>query len=148
MATDKSTAFQSDNDRPEPACEYVFKPFAYGRSEVDHAALPGGTVQRFANLVEAIAMGSQSIMELIEWDVMREDDHETDPECPPPVLNNFHRGTLMRMVRANMGVLCGEAESIKTWAFEQHTPEGKAEALADAMRTVQHHERLAKGLRS
>jgi hypothetical protein len=85
---------------------------------------------------------------LIEWDELQQDDHETDPDAhAAPVLGAYHRNALFRLVATNMGMLCQEADRINKWASEQHTPEGKAEVLADAMRTVRHFECMAKGQR-
>lgn len=147
MATNESTAAAKPG-APQPM-EHAFEPVAYGHPEVKHASLPGGAVDRFADQVEAVSIGSASILRLIEWDELRGDDHASDPETDPaPVLNNFHRGALLRMVAVNMDLIADQASEIRRWAYRQHTAEGKTEELAEAMRLVQLCERMAKGERA
>lgn len=119
MATSESTATNND-------AQFEFEPFAYGHKEVEHASLPGGAVQRFADLVQDISMGSETILRLIEWDEMRGDDHKEEVGAPPPVLSVTSRSILMRLVAANMDVLSSEAERLREWAYKHHTPEGRA----------------------
>lgn len=119
MATSESTATNND-------AEFAFEPIEYGHKEVERASLPGGAVQRFANLVHDISAGSETILQLIEWDEMRADAHMEDAKAPPPVLSVTSRSTLMRLVVANMGALTQEAESLREWAYKHHTPEGRA----------------------
>lgn len=132
---------------PRPAA-HAFEPVRFSRPEVDHASLPGGAVQTYADTVETVATGSASILRLIEWDEQRKEVHESDPETnPAPVLNDFHRGALLRLVAANMDMLADQADHLKRWAYRQHTAEGKTEELADAMRLVKRCENMAKGQR-
>lgn len=137
MATNESTA-SGDTQEPEPRrTKHAFKPFEYGHEAVEHAMLPGGAVQHFANEVEAVSMGAASILRLIDWDEQCGDAHQDNPEKEPaPVLNDFHRGVLLRLVAVNMDLLTMRANDLKNWAFEHHTAEGKGETLARAMHLV------------
>lgn len=147
MADTKSTAPEGAAAQDCRVKDFQFKPFTFGREEFDCASLPGGNVQRFANLVESLSHGSSLILNLIEWDLSRADDHETDPDEPAPLFNDFHRGVLMRLVATHMEVLSRESEDIKSWAFDQHTEAGRAEQLAAAKRMVALREvsKTAKG---
>lgn len=148
MAKNESTATtqtQATGQDPNPR---DFQPVKFSRDELEGARLPGGAVRSFADDVHDIATGAGTILRLIEWDEQREDDHKTDPEeYPAHVLGVYHRNVLLRLVATNMDMLYQRADSLNKWAFEQHTPEGKAEVLADAMRTVRHFECMAKGQR-
>jgi hypothetical protein len=131
-----------------PPKEYEFQPVKFSRPEVAQANLPGGVVQDFADEVETLSTGAATILRLIEWDEQREENNEADPEAQPsPVLNDFHRNALLRLVAANMDSLAKQADHLKGWAYRHHTPEGKTEELADAMRLVRKFENLAKGVR-
>lgn len=141
MATNESTASRAPTESTSFADRHAFSPVSYGNKAVDRARLPGCTVQRFADTVEAVSTGSASILQLLEWDSLRGDDHETDPESQPPaVLNAFHRSALLRMVAANMEMLSDQANELKIWAFTQHTDEGRAQELASAMRLVKRYQ--------
>lgn len=149
MATNESSASSTTTEQAAPETKHEFEPVNYGMEEVQHAQLPGGAVQDFANTVEAVSMGSASILRLIEWDVLRGDAHEADPDSQPaPVLNEFHRGVLLRMVAANMDLITDEANRLKDWAYQRHTIKGRAEQLAAAMQLVDRCERLASGERA
>lgn len=137
MATLKSIPCGGEDEASKRAIDYAFRPFKYGRDEIDTATLPGGNVQRFANLVESISQGSSTILDLIEWDEMRADEHTADPAEPPPLLNRFHKGVLLRLVATHMEVLSREAEDIKSWAYDHHTDAGKAAQLEEATRLVE-----------
>lgn len=138
MATNESTA-----------TVYAFKPVRHDRTEVDRVSLPGCAVQRHAGTVEVVALGAAAILRLIEWDEQREEDHESDPDAHPvPVLNDYYRSALLRLVATNMEMLADETARIKQWAFTSHTPEGKAEELAQALRLVRHCESMAAGHRA
>lgn len=148
MAKNESTATTQTQEAGQGPKPREFQAVKLSRDEVDQASLPGSAVRGFADRVFDLSAGAASILRLIEWDEQREDDHKTDPEeYPAPVLGVYHRNVLLRLVAANMDMLCHRAESLNKWAFEQHTPEGKTEVLADAMRTVKHFECMAKGLR-
>lgn len=148
MAKNESTATTQTKDVGKEPEARDFQPVKLSRDEIDSARLPGSAVRSFADDVHDITAGAVSILRLIEWDDLREDDHETDPDAhPAPVLGAYHRNVLLRLVATNMDMLCQQADSINKWAFEQHTPEGKTEVLADAMRTVKHFECMAKGQR-
>lgn len=149
MATNESTATAPAPEATLKPTEYAFQPVRYSSPEVDHANLPGGAVQRFADTAETVATGAASILRLIEWDEQRAEDHESDTDAhPAPVLNDFHRGALLRLVAVNMDMLADQADHLKRWAYTQHTAEGKTEELADALRLVKHCERMAKGQRA
>lgn len=140
MSTKESTATTHN--------QHIFQSVRLSRDEVEGARLPGGAVRSFADDVRDITSGARTILQLIEWDDLQEDDHETDPDAhPAPVLGAYHRNALLRLVATNMDMLSQRADNINKWAFEQHTPEGKTEVLADAMRTVRHFECMAKGQR-
>lgn len=142
MATNESTAKDQPNEAAKQATEYAFEACDYGWPEVEHANLPGGAVQRFADKVEAVSIGAASILRLIEWDGLRGDDHENEPETmPAPVLSDYYRGALLRMVAVNMDLLSEQAESLKRWAYLQHTAKGKAERLREAEQLVRMNER-------
>lgn len=149
MATNESTATAHQPAATPQPTAHAFEPVRYSRPEVDHVNLPGGAVQRYADTVEAVATGAASILRLIEWDEQRAEDHDSDPDTlPVPVLSNFHRGAMLRLVAVNMDMLADQAEHLKKWAYTQHTAEGKTEELADALRMVQRCERMAKGQRA
>jgi hypothetical protein len=149
MATNKSTAIQQDQIEALRPTEYAFQPVQLGHPEINHASLPGAAVQLFADKVEAVTMGAASILRLIEWDDLRKMDYEGGTESEQlPILNNYHRGVLLRMMAVNMDLIAERASDIRTWAYEQHTTEGKAQVLADAMRMVRRCENMAGGSRS
>lgn len=149
MATNESTATAHQPEAAPQHKAHAFDPVRYSRPEVDHANLPGGAVQRYADTVEAVATGAASILRLIEWDEQRAEHHDSDPDTHPvPVLNDFHRGAMLRLVAVNMDMLADQAEHLKRWAYTQHTAEGKTEELAEALRLVKHCERMAKGQRA
>lgn len=145
MATNESTATVSAPEAAPIPTEHAFKPVRFSRPEVEHASLPGFPVRRFADNVDAVATGAASILRLIDWDEQRAEDRESDPG---PVLNDFHRAAMMRMVAVNMEMLAQEAGRLMEWAYTQHTVEGQTEELADALRLVKRHERMAKGQRA
>lgn len=148
MAKNESTATTQAQQTGQGPKLREFQPVKLSRDEVEGAQLPGSAVRCFADDVRDIATGARTILQLIEWDEEREDDHKTDPDAhPAQVLGVYHRNVLLRLVATNMDMLYQRAESLNKWAFEQHTPEGKTEALADAMRTVRHFDCMAKGLR-
>jgi hypothetical protein len=138
MATNESTA-----------TAYAFKPVRYSRPEVEHSNLAGLPVQRNMDTVEGVATGAASILRLIEWDEQREEVHETGPNThPEPVLNNFQRGALLRLVAVNMDMLADQADDRKKWAYTQHTAESKTEEQTEALRLVKRCENVAKGQRA
>lgn len=148
MAKNESTATTQTQETGQGPKPREFQAVRLSRDEVDQASLPGSAVRKFADHVFDLSAGAASILRLIEWDEQREDDHKADPEeYPAQVLGVYHRNVLLRLVATNMEMLCHRAESLNKWAFEQHTPEGKVEVLADAMRTVKHFECMAKGRR-
>lgn len=148
MAKNEFTASTQDQETGKRTTSREFQAVELSRDEVDHASLPGGAVRSFADDVHDVSLGAASILRLIEWDDLREDDHETEPDAhPAPVLGAYHRNVLLRLVATNMDMLCQQADQINKWAYEQHTPEGRADVLADAMRTVRHFESMAKGQR-
>jgi hypothetical protein len=131
-----TTQTQTTGQGPKPR---DFQPVRFSREEVEGARLPGSVVRSFADDVHDVSAGAASILRLIEWDDVREDDHKTDPDAhPAPVLGAYYRNVLLRLVAINMDMLCQEADRINKWAYEQHTPEGRAEVLAEAMRREQH----------
>lgn len=149
MAINESTATANAPEATPKPAEFAFQPVRYSRPEVEHANLPGFPVRRFADSVDTVATGAASILRLIDWDTQRAEDHESDPDAHPvPVLNDFHRGALLRLVAANMDMLAEQADHLMRWAYTQHTAEGKTEELADALRLVKHCERMAKGQRA
>lgn len=140
MATRESTAI-NQRQETDRTTEYAFKPVHLGHREVDGANLPGCAVQKFAEQVESISMGTASILRLIEWDDLRKMDHESDPDNQPtPLLNDYHRGAMLRMMAAHMDMIAEQSNDLKRWAYEQHTDAGKAEKLADAMRLVSRYQ--------
>lgn len=146
MAKNESAATTQTQAMGQTPKTRDFQPIKFSREEVEDARLPGGAVRSFADDVHDIAAGAETILRLIEWDDLREEEHETDPDANPAhVLGAYHRNVLLRLVATNMDMLCQKADRINKWAFEQHTPEGRTEVLADAMRTVRHYECLAKG---
>jgi hypothetical protein len=126
--TVSDSAAQTGTNGDSPQQEPMFRPFEQFHVAVDNAKLPGGPIRAFASTVLDLALGACTIAEMLEQDSMR--DAFDDPE--PPLLNDFHRGTLQRMLIAQSRVLATEAQNVMDWAYEDHTPEGRADRLEKA----------------
>lgn len=149
MTKSEPTATTQAQDVRQRSTTHEFQAWTLTREEVDRAKLPGVAVRKFLDDVYDVSIGASSILRLIEWDELREEDHKTEPDAQPqPVLGAYHRNVLLRLVAANMSMLVQKAERMSSWAYEEHTPEGKAEVLADAMRRVPPHDHLAKDQRA
>lgn len=149
MATNESTATAQAPEATRQPIAHAFEPVRYSRPEVENANLPGGAVQRYADTVETVVTGAATILRLIEWDEQRAEVHDAEPDArPAPLLDQFHRSALLRMVAANMDMLANESDHLKRWAYTHHTAEGKTEELAEALRLVKRCESMAKGERT
>lgn len=112
-----------------------FKPYRIGRREVDRAMLPGDAVRNFADKVEAITQGTQTVMEILMWNESlaetQEDSDNPEDEVPPPLRPN-ETWKLARMVIACMADLSEDADRLMEWAYKHHTPEGAGTSLRRA----------------
>jgi hypothetical protein len=115
----------ADTDFTEyEAPKFAHEPHIWHRSVVDKAQLPGRAVATFANHVVNIAGGLQCVSSLLA-----ENQDLTDGEDPerPPVLTPNDCNMLQRLITASLADIQEKAHDILTWAYEQHTPEGKKE---------------------
>lgn len=107
-----------------PTDTAIFEPFQWHRDEVERAKLPGRAIMSFATKAQDISTGAKTILEILEADELAEDADRRR------LLNEAHRGHLLRMVITSLGMLGETSDEIMEWAFEHHTPEGRKEAAA------------------
>lgn len=104
-----------------PSETAIFEAFQWHREETENTMLPGGAVMRFASAAQDLSLGAQTILEILERDSLAEEHGDRK------ILNNCDAGRLQRMVISSLRMLGDECEEIMEWAYEHHTPEGKAE---------------------
>jgi hypothetical protein len=120
-------------NQPAPAVhrsKYAFEPFVFSQNAIDQVKLPGLAVMRLVDLTHDVALGAKTLVELIEWSELIEqnlEDSDTPETDPRPVLSPGAKANLQRMVTASLTMLIAECESESTrkWAYEIHTPEGR-----------------------
>ena len=118
------TALDSTTNPPKAT---HFQPFQWHREETQNAALPGTAVMHFASEVHDISNGAHTILQILESDGLAESFEERK------LLGESHRGYLLRMAIASLGMLGDRSQRLMDWAYEHHTPEGQKEK--DALTT-------------
>jgi hypothetical protein len=104
----------------------LFKSFEWHMKPVEDALIPGRHFADFAGKVRDVASGCETILHLIE-------NHTTHESCDGrPLLSDYHIGNLMRLAISSLSDLNVEAAQSLDWAYDYHTPEGKAQRLASA----------------
>lgn len=109
----------------------IFKPHSWGKAAINDVALPGSAVLTFIEKVEAIASGSQVIMEIAASNQVDKAFYE-DGEAPQPYLNDGHISIMMALVKNCMQMLSTEAYTMEKWAYEHHTKEGAVDRYKSA----------------
>ncbi len=102
---------------------------------IDKAALGGHPVRRYAEQVVDIVEGVAVVLELITDDGVKQDlrDGFTDGrEDERPLLSATEMGALQRLARTSLLQLSAETYKIMEWAYELHTPEGRAQGVQEA----------------
>ena len=118
------------------------KPFTFHRKATEQTELPGGAVMSFVGKASDVSSGARQIFEILEWDDLRRSnvgDSDTPELEQQPVLTPYSRGVLMRFASTSLELLEAECDSMRTWAFECHTPEGRLERYEQALSCLKAH---------
>jgi hypothetical protein len=100
---------------------YLFSPFSLRNSDVDKVSVPGHAVQDYMDLVQDVAMGASSMVQLIAWSRERAEFDE------PELMNRYHEECVSRLLARSLTMLVEETERKRQWAYSYHTPKGIAE---------------------
>ena len=122
MATETVHRDEAADQQPlEP-----FKSFQWHNRALDaHGVkLPANAVMRLMGLARDVTFGGLSLLELLEWDDLREAADETK------MLPAAHRSDLTRLLIASLTLLGQDVEKHMAWAYDYHTAEGIAERRA------------------
>jgi hypothetical protein len=118
----------ADTDSTEQETQkYAYEPHTWHRTVVDKAQLPGGAVARFANHVVNISGGLELVSGLLAENQVLIDHGDTER---PPILSPDACNMLQRLITANLNDLQMKAQDLMTWAYEQHTQQGRDERRA------------------
>lgn len=120
---------EADNTPAEP----MFEPYVFSRQEVNNAHLPGRAVMNFVNLTHDIVAGAKVVADLLEWDDGREDF------CEQRLLSSNDRSKMRRLTSASLGLLLEECYTMRDWAYENHTEQGRKDVHDREMINVARH---------
>jgi len=106
----------------ETISQPLFERYTLHKIEAQKAMLPGYPVMKLAGKVADIAHGVATILE-----IKRRDDLEAEFENQKVFFNDADHCSLTCLSIAALELLRDEAVSITEWAYNVHTPEGRAE---------------------
>ena len=107
----------------------VFEPYQWEREGTNNIDVPGHVLLSFAEKVQAVAYGSNAILQIAEMNAI-DRDFQDDPK---PYFNANQMGRMLTLVRTSIEMLGDEAETLKDWAYEHRTKEGALESYHSAV---------------
>nr|AWD72266.1 hypothetical protein pH8NP1_p005 [Polaromonas sp. H8N] len=117
--------------------KYAFAPYERGHKALENVDLSGSAVQALINKIETISQGTETLLNLLQWDqANRQSVGDGDSPNNRPVLNDYHRETLQSLAIVNLGIISNECGEFRQWAFDYHTEEGRLEKLEQATETI------------
>jgi hypothetical protein len=119
MTTNDFNSIEQQNDT-----DPLFTRFKWHQKAVEKATIPGYRYAELAGMVRDVASGCATILQLVDDSSIR---HGCDE---PQLLSKFDIGNLTRLAIHSLETLNNIATEELDWAYEYHTPEGKAERLA------------------
>jgi hypothetical protein len=105
----------------------VHKPHVWHHKAIEDALIPGEAFARFANQVKNIAGGIASLSSLLVENQLLLDNDDPDER---PLFGENDSDVLQRLVTECAHYLDERAHEMMTWAYEQHTQQGKDERRA------------------
>lgn len=98
-----------------------FQPYQWAQTAVDDVdvMIPGTGLADLARKTNELAEGIQTILEMIECNMLHREDGEK------PLMSPYHQGTLLRMAIRSAEILASESQQSMDWAYKYHTAEGR-----------------------
>ena len=100
-----------------------FQPYQWAHKAVDDSGvmIPGTGFADLARKTNELADGIQTILEMIECNMLHRDDDEK------PLMSPCNQGSLLRMAIRSAEMLVNESQQSMDWAYRHHTVEGRNE---------------------
>lgn len=124
-----STIVTPSGITPAQAAEPLLQPFNRFREAIDSISIEGRVLRRFAEEVADVVNGVRSIMVLALDDEHRAElraDNDEPSEEDRPLVSASDLWSMRRLGVRALEMLDREAYVLMDWAFDHHTPEGRA----------------------